>query len=97
MTVYANALCVFLITIFSAVLSFNFFLLHAFRKCFGYCVICQLFYFDRKPKSSEFTLGQFLHRQRFAVHGTEARRLKYLPKVRYIHWCLVVYTARNMR
>lgn len=28
-----------------------------------------------------FTLGQFLSRQRNSLHGLEARKLKYLPKV----------------
>ena len=35
----------------------------------------------REKGSHEFTLQQYLNRQRHILHGYEARRLKYVPKV----------------
>ncbi|XP_052781472.1 protein tyrosine phosphatase domain-containing protein 1-like isoform X2 [Mya arenaria] len=40
-------------------------------------------YASRQKGSHEFTLQQFLNRQRHILHGYEARRLKYVPKIVY--------------
>lgn len=36
------------------------------------------------PRSYGFTINQFLKRQRFLLHGEEARLLKYIPKIVYV-------------
>ena len=38
------------------------------------------FFFNRSPGSHEFTLQQYLNRQKHILHGYEARKLKHVPK-----------------
>ncbi|XP_071513800.1 uncharacterized protein [Panulirus ornatus] len=40
--------------------------------------------FVKDKKNPEFTLQQYLHRQRTVLHGYEARTLKYIPKLVYV-------------
>lgn len=37
-------------------------------------------FFNRSPGSHEFTLQQYLNRQKHILHGYEARKLKHVPK-----------------
>jgi protein tyrosine phosphatase domain-containing protein 1 len=39
------------------------------------------FFVYRETNTREFTLQQFLNRQQHILHGYEARKLKYVPKV----------------
>ncbi|XP_056001516.1 protein tyrosine phosphatase domain-containing protein 1-like isoform X2 [Ostrea edulis] len=39
---------------------------------------------SRAPGSHEFTLQQYLNRQKHVLHGYEARKLKHVPKVIYV-------------
>lgn len=39
---------------------------------------------SRSPGSHEFTLQQYLNRQKHILHGYEARKLKHVPKVIYV-------------
>lgn len=42
------------------------------------------FFFSRETNSREFTLQQFLNRQKHMLHGYEGRKLKYVPKVNIV-------------
>lgn len=43
-----------------------------------------LVFIFRSPGSHEFTLQQYLNRQKHILHGYEARKLKHVPKVCYM-------------
>lgn len=43
-----------------------------------------LVFISRSPGSHEFTLQQYLNRQKHILHGYEARKLKHVPKVIYV-------------
>lgn len=40
--------------------------------------------FVKEKKHTEFTLTQYLNRQKFMLHGYEARTLKFIPKVSFL-------------
>jgi len=47
-------------------------------------VLHVIFVCYRETNAREFTLQQFLNRQQHVLHGYEARKLKYVPKVNTI-------------